>query len=276
MKPRGVANPPIDMDPNMTQLPDARFLHRLADAADAETMQRFRTRLDVQSKPKDGYKFDPVTDADRAAEIAIRAIIRDAYPDHAIEGEEFGVSGSGDIRWVIDPIDGTRPFLLGIPVWGTLVGVTEKGHAVSGMMSQPVTRERFWADRTGSWMQRDSKTIELKTSEKVDLADAILHTNSPEPILRNPQISFEALNRQVKMTRYGGECYAFAMLAAGHIDICFEFSLQPYDIVAIIPIIEKAGGVVTTLSGGNAAAGGPVVVAANSSLHAQVLKILNG
>lgn len=260
----------------MTELPDSLFLHRLADAADAETMQRFRTRLDVQSKPKDGYKFDPVTEADRAAEVAIRAMIGEVYPDHTIEGEEFGISGSGAIRWVIDPIDGTRPFLLGIPVWGTLIGVTENGFAVRGMMSQPVTGERFWADSTGSWMQRDEQISRLRTSDKVDLADAILHTNSPEPIKRNPQIAFEALNRQVKMTRYGGECYAFAMLAAGHIDICFEFSLQPYDIVAIIPIIEKAGGVVTTLSGGNAAVGGPVLIAANATLHAKVLEVLNG
>lgn len=259
----------------MSEIPDSMFLHRLADAADAETMQRFRTRLDVQSKPKDGFKFDPVTEADQAAEVAVRAIIGETYPDHTIEGEEFGVSGSGAIRWVIDPIDGTRPFLLGIPVWGTLIGVTEYGHAVCGMMSQPVTRERFWADRTGSWMRGNGETSRLKTSDKVNLAEAVLHTNSPEPIQRNPQIEFEALNRQVKMTRYGGECYALAMLAAGHIDICFEFSLQPYDIVAIIPIIEKAGGIVTTLSGGNAAAGGPVVMAANPVLHAKVLEVLN-
>lgn len=259
----------------MKRLPTQEFLHKLADVADIETMKRFRSNLHADSKPKPGYSFDPVTEADREAEKAIRQLIEAYYPEHSIFGEEFGIVGDGEIQWVIDPIDGTRPFLLGLPVWGTLIGITDQKRAVAGIMSQPVTGERFWAHDNESWMRRGDVQTRLKTRATASLADAILHTNSPEPIVRNPNISFMSLTEQVKMTRYGGECYAFAMLAAGHIDICFEFSLQPYDIVAIIPIVEGAGGVVSTIEGKRAENGGKILLSANETLHNAALEVLN-
>lgn len=255
-------------------LPTADFLHRLADAADDETLKRFRTPLETTSKPKDGYKFDPVTEADREAERVMRALISREFPDHSIMGEEFGLSGESAAQWVLDPIDGTRPFLLGIPVWATLIGFCVDGRAQAGLMSQPVTRERFWADETGSWMGTSAGKVKLKTSPQRDLSQAILHTNSPEGVRRNTDVHFEKLDELVKMTRYGGECYAFAMLVAGHIDLCVEFNLQPYDIVPLIPLIEAAGGVVTTFDGKQAESGGRILASANLELHQMALGVL--
>ncbi|MDF0661690.1 MULTISPECIES: histidinol-phosphatase [unclassified Rhizobium] len=258
------------------KLPTADFLHRLADLADRETVSRFRKPLETTTKPKEGYRFDPVTEADREAELAMRALISEEFPGHSIVGEEYGLTGTGACQWVLDPIDGTRPFLLGIPVWGTLIGFCEQGRSTAGMMSQPITRERFWAYDGESWLKTDNATTRLRTSTCAQLSDAVLHTNSPEGVRRNPDVRFDVLDEAVKMTRYGGECYAFAMLAAGHIDICVEFSLQPYDIVSLIPLIESAGGVVTTFDGSRAENGGRIIASANKDLHAAAISILTG
>ncbi|XTZ36697.1 histidinol-phosphatase [Salmonella enterica] len=258
-------------------LVDAAFLHELADAADKQTLPRFRsqTNLHVGSKPKEGYRFDPVTDADREAERVMRELINSRYPEHAIMGEEFGQTGSGPLQWVLDPVDGTRPFLCGLPVWGTLIGLTVDGQAQMGMMGQPFTAERFWADGKQAWHRSPQGTTQLHTRRDIPLEQAILHTTSPEPVARFPEVNFSALEKQTLMIRYGGECYAMAMLAAGQIDLCFEFALQPYDIVALIPIIEQAGGVVTTLSGDRPEAGGQILASGCPRLHEQALKILN-
>ncbi len=255
-------------------LPDTAFLHRLADLADAETMPRYRTDIAVDTKVKEGYSFDPVTEADREAEVAIRAEIGAHFPDHAILGEEFGLTGSGRVRWVLDPVDGTRPFICGLPVWGTLIGLTVDGRAELGMMSQPFTRERFWADRDGAWTERDGVRRPLATRDVGRLDRAIVHTTSPEHFGDDLAPGFARLKAAVRMICYGGECYAMAMIAAGRIDLAIEPSLQPYDIVALIPIIERAGGVVTRLDGGRAEEGGAVLVAATPALHAEALRIL--
>lgn len=256
-------------------IPDAAFLHYLADIADAETLPRYRHDLAIETKPKEGYTFDPVTEADREAEIAMRAAIGERFPDHAVLGEEMGLTGSGHHRWVLDPVDGTRPFICGLPVWGTLIGLTVDGRAELGMMSQPFTGERFWADRDGAWTQRNGVRQPLATRDIGDLDQAILHTTSPEHFGDDLAAGFERLKAAVRMTRYGGECYAMAMIAAGRIDLAIEPSLQPYDIVALIPIIERAGGVVTRLDGSRAEAGGAVLVSATAALHAEALRILN-
>lgn len=259
-------------------LPEVAFLHKLADAADRETLPRFRSSTDlaVSSKPKEGFRFDPVTEADREAEKAMRDLIAQRYPDHAVMGEEFGLSAGADgaPRWVLDPVDGTRPFLCGLPVWGTLIGLLHHGRAVMGMMSQPFTGERFYADGSQSWAEGAKGKVRLQTRQAVPLEQAILHTTSPES-LRQTSLNFAALDQAVLMTRYGGECYAMAMLAAGKIDCCVEFALQPYDIVALIPLIEQAGGKVTTPDGSRAEAGGTVIASGCPRLHQQILSILN-
>ncbi|HBO21977.1 MAG TPA: inositol monophosphatase [Providencia sp.] len=258
-------------------LPDSFFLHELANIAGKASLEHYRTNelIVLQNKPKADYRFDPVTQADKLAEKLMREYITAAYPDHAIIGEEYGISGSGSIQWVLDPIDGTRPFLCGLPLWANLIGVTHHGKAVMGMMSQPYIGERFWADANGSWTSSAHGHFRLETRKNIALNQAILHTNSPEPIATHPDIHFGSLTEQVLMTRYGGECYAMAMLAAGRIDACFEYALEPYDIVPLIPIIEQAGGVVTTLDGGRAEAGGAVLATGCPILHEQILTILN-
>ncbi|WP_226568975.1 histidinol-phosphatase [Mangrovibacter yixingensis] len=259
-------------------LPDIAFFHQLADAAAQQTVPRFRSaqELHVGSKPKEGFRFDPVTDADREAERAIRQIITEHYPEHSILGEEFGATGSGPLQWVLDPVDGTRPFLCGLPVWGTLIGLYEHGRARMGMMSQPFTQERFWADGNAAWWRSPYGERQLTSRKGISLSQAILHTTSPEPVPRFPGIHFTELAERVLMTRYGGECYAIAMVAAGHIDICVEYGLQPYDIAALVPLIEQAGGVITTLDGGRPEQGGDIVATGCPELHQQVLGCLNG
>ncbi|HEY0209920.1 histidinol-phosphatase [Acerihabitans sp.] len=260
----------------MSSLPDIHFFHQLAALSEDITLKSYRQRanLGVSNKPKEGFRFDPVTDADRATEKSLRKHIAAQFPDHAIMGEEFGNVGHGDFQWVIDPIDGTRPFLCGLPVWGTLIGLTHKGRAVMGMMSQPFTRERFWSDGDNAWTCGPLGEIRLRTRQNIQLDQAILHATAPESIALHAGNHFADLSRQVLMTRYGGECYAMAMLAAGFIDICVEYSMQPYDIVPLIPIIEAAGGIVTTLEGGRAENGGAIVACGSAALHADVLRIL--
>lgn len=257
--------------------PDVQFLHDLADAADKRTLQGYLNPhcIDISSKPKEGFRFDPVTNIDRETEFHLRSIISEHFPEHAILGEEYGASGQSIYQWVIDPIDGTRPFLCGIPVWGCLIGLMEKGKAVMGMMSQPYTGDRFWSDGKQSWFSGRFGERIIQTRQNVELHQAILHTTSPESVALYNDNNFDVLQEQTLMTRYGGECYAMAMLAAGHIDICVEYSLQPYDIVALIPIIENAGGVVTTIDGKRAEGGGAIVVSANAALHENVLNMLN-
>ncbi len=258
-------------------VPDIAFFHKLADAAQQETLSRFRSPIDlhVGTKPKEGFRFDPVTDADREAERAMRALISEYFPAHSIMGEEYGTTGGGPVQWVLDPVDGTRPFLCGLPVWGTLIGLTIDARAAMGMMAQPFTGERFWADGKQAWSSGPQGTRQLGTRKGIPLDRAILHTTSPEPIARHSAVNFAALAAGTLMTRYGGECYAMAMLAAGQIDICLEYSLQPYDIVALIPIIEQAGGVVTTLKGDRAESGGQVLACGCPRLHETALNILN-
>ena len=260
----------------MHNLPDISFFHRLADAAANVALAYYRKPIEVEEKLKPGYRFDPVTIADRKAEQVIRALIAAEFPDHAVLGEEFGESGQGPVKWIIDPIDGTRPFICGIPVWGTLIGLTVDGKARMGMMSQPFTGERFWATGTEAWTGGASGSSRLQTKTAGTLATAILHTNSPDRFPDFPDINFARLKDAALMTRYGGECYAFAMLAAGQIDLCLEPSLQPYDIAALIPIIEQAGGVVTNLAGKSAEDGGAVLASANRHLHEEALSLING
>ncbi|EKT63026.1 inositol monophosphatase family protein [Providencia burhodogranariea] len=262
---------------NKHSLPDSFFLHELANIAGKASLEHYRTNelTVLENKPKADYRFDPVTQADKLAEKLMREHIEHIYPNHSIMGEEYGITGEGPIQWVLDPIDGTRPFLCGLPLWANLIGLTVDGTATMGMMSQPYIGERFWADETGSWTSNRQGQYRLQTRKNVALEQAILHTTSPEPIENHPNIHFTELTRKVLMTRYGGECYAMAMLAAGRIDVCFEFALEPYDIVPLIPIIEQAGGRVTTLDGNRVEKGGAILATGCPILHEQILHILN-
>ncbi|WP_180899202.1 histidinol-phosphatase [Martelella soudanensis] len=255
-------------------LPDRKFFEKLADAAAAETLPRFRSGLDVDNKLSGG--FDPVTEGDRAAERAIRALIGERYPDHGILGEEHGAEGlKRECLWVIDPIDGTRAFISGVPVWGTLVGLYHNGRATLGMMDQPFTRERYFADGERSHYSGPGGPRVLKTRGCHALEEAVMFTTSPRIIADQLQNSYDRLEARVRLARYGTDCYAYCLVAAGFVDLVVETGLQPYDIGALIPIIEQAGGVVTTWQGGRPEDGGDIVAAATPDLHEAALSVLN-
>lgn len=255
--------------------PDRAFFDRLAEAARAETLPRFRSPLNVVNKEALG--FDPVTEGDRAAEAAIRAIIASEYPEHGILGEEHdNVGVDRDQVWVIDPIDGTRAFISGVPVWGTLIGFQEKGRAVMGMMDQPFTGERYFADGEHAWYSGPDGEQRINTRECDRLEDAILFTTSPHLFKGVEAKRFEAVQDKVRLFRYGIDCYAYVLLAAGHVDLVIETVLKPYDVGALIPIIEQAGGKITTWTGERPEAGGAIVAAGSEALHAQALAILSG
>ena len=253
----------------------AATLHQLADAAERETLTRFRAPLDVRNKLKSG--FDPVTEGDREAERAMRAVIDRRFPGHAIIGEEFGTkTGSDPWTWILDPIDGTRAFVSGLPLWGTLVGLYRDGRPHAGMLAQPFTGERYWCDGEAAWFARGDETTPLGTSAVEDLADATVLTTDPDLFEGAERRSWDRLAGEVQLRRYGCDCYAYAMVAAGHADLVVESGLHIYDIAALIPIVERAGGVVTGWDGMSAAQGGRVVAAANPTLHAAALTVLAG
>lgn len=249
------------------------FIRRIAAAAAAETLPRFRQSGTISNKLEGG--FDPVTEADREAELAIRALIKAEYPDHGILGEEHGIEkGSSSHVWVIDPIDGTRAFITGLPVWGTLVGLTVDGDAVAGLMAQPFTGELFYATGSSTRYEGPGGPRILQTRQTRNLSEATLMTTTPGMFQGEMRAAYDRLESKVKLARYGTDCYAYAMVAAGHADLVCEVGLKPYDIVALIPVIEKAGGVVTTFTGGPAEKGGNVIAAATPELHAAAMEVL--
>lgn len=251
------------------------FLRQLAAAAARETLPRFRAHLAVENKKAGG--FDPVTEADRGAELAIRDLIRRTYPDHGIIGEEFGKENEdAEHVWVIDPIDGTRAFITGLPVWGTLTGLKHKGRAVAGFMSQPFTDELYYCDGKSSYYEGPGGASRLSTRAISELGDATILTTTPALYAGEKRERYERLEKSCRLARYGTDCYAFAMLASGFADIVCETDLNSYDIVALIPIIEQAGGCVTRWDGGRAEEGGDVLAAGTRQLHEKALKVLNG
>lgn len=252
----------------------AEVAHAMADAAAAAILPHFRARdLDDENKASDGY--DPVTIADRAAEQAMREVLADMRPDDAILGEEFGAqSGSSGFTWVLDPIDGTRGFVSGTPTWGVLIAVGDGNGPFLGMIDQPYIRERFWGVDGDAHMCGPLGQHALATRAPRPLSDAVLFTTFPEVGTEAERAGFEAVAQGVKLVRYGMDCYAYALLAAGQIDLVIEAGLNSYDIQAPIGLIEAAGGVVTDWSGHSVHNGGRVVAAANADIHRAALDIL--
>lgn len=249
------------------------FFDALADAASAAILPHFRTALAVENKLEGA--FDPVTIADKAGEVAMRKLIEATHPDHGILGEEFGNVGLDRERvWVLDPVDGTRSFIAGIPLWGTLIGLRAGGRAVQGMMAQPFTGERFYGDGVTATYTGPGGERSLKTRSCADISQATLFTTSLRPFSDREREAYLSVEAQAKLVRYSADCYAYCMVAAGQADLVIEAGLQPYDITALIPVIEGAGGVVTSWTGGSAADGGRVVASGDRRLHDQVLKLL--
>ena len=254
--------------------PDRAFFDRLADAASVETLPRFRAGVDVVNKQAGG--FDPVTEGDRAAETAIRALIMADFPGHGILGEEHESIGlDRESVWVIDPIDGTRAFISGLPTWGTLIGLYEQGRARMGMIDQPFTRERYFADGEKTLYRGPDGERRLAVRDCGDLSRATLFTTSPHLFAGEEAERYRAVESRVQLFRYGVDCYAYALLAAGHIDLVIESGLKPYDVGGVIPVVEQAGGVMTTWDGGRAEMGGRIIAAGSRAVHEQALRLLN-
>lgn len=250
--------------------------HAVADAARLAVLPYFRSvGLGADNKVCDG-SFDPVTEADRAAEIAMRSVLADLRPDDAIFGEEFGVqAGRSGLTWVLDPIDGTRAFLSGAPTWGVLIAVSNETGPIYGIIDQPYIEERFEGGLGCAALDGPRGTMPLHVRGDRPLADAILFTTFPEVGTPAEQAGFEQVMHCMKLTRYGLDCYAYAMLAAGQIDLVIEAGLQAYDIGAPIAVIEAAGGIVTDWQGRPAHGGGRVLAAAGRQQHAAALAILS-
>jgi len=252
----------------------ARVAHLLADAARPETLRHFRTGLNSDNKAGVGG-FDPVTIADRNAEAAMRALLAELRPDDAILGEEFGAQpGTTGLTWVLDPIDGTRGYISGTPTWGVLVSVAGPDGPLFGLIDQPYIGERFmggWgrAEVTGPMGQSP-----LATRPPQALAEATVLTTFPEVGTEAEGRAFHDVASKARLTRYGMDCYGYALLAAGQVDLVIEAGLQPYDIHAPISVVTAAGGIVTDWHGNPAHEGGRALAAANAEIHAEALAIL--
>ena len=259
----------------MTAIDFAAFVDELA-AVSGETIRPFfRSALGVENKSRSGG-FDPVTQADRAAEAAMRALIKRTFPEHGVVGEELGADRpDAEYVWVLDPIDGTKSFICGLPAWGTLIALTRNGVPIYGMMHQPFTREHFTGDGSAARYRGPAGDRALRVRPCASLRDAVLLTTSPLLMQDADRTAFQRVEQLVRLPRYGGDCYSYCMLAAGHLDLVVETELKPYDIAALIPIITGAGGIVTTWEGKPAQAGGRIIAAGDPRVHAAAMKLLN-
>lgn len=250
------------------------FALELARVSAAEILPFFRrdNRVDVKS----GAVWDPVTEADRAGERAMRALIERRYPDHGILGEEYGVkeSRSGFV-WVLDPVDGTRAFICGMPTWGTLIGLNFEDAPAIGVMNQPFVGETFHGNPQGAWSTHSGDTRKLQVRAARPLAEAILTTTAPE--LYRSQYEKDVLAKlteAARLTRYGGDAYFFCLMAAGQIDVAMDAQMETYDIAPLVPIIRGAGGMVQTWTRGDASRGGNVIATSAQSLMDEALALI--
>ena len=249
------------------------FARDIAEAAGQAILPHFRAAIPVEDKGG-AAGYDPVTVADRAAESVIRARIAERHPDHGLRGEEHGWQhGSSRETWVIDPIDGTRSFIMGQLHWATLIALNDGTRPVLGVVHQPFVGETFFAAAGGPAMwSRGSERRVLATRACPDLRQAIVATTDPRHF-RSPrqQAAWAAVTTGAKLVRYGGDCYCYTQLAMGLTDVVIETGLMAYDIQALIPLIEAAGGVVTDWAGGSCAEGGDVLACGDPALHAALL-----
>ncbi len=259
----------------MTAIDFAAFVDELATVSGETIRPFFRSALGVENKSHTGG-FDPVTQADRAAEAAMRALIKRTFPEHGVVGEEFGADRpDAEYVWVLDPIDGTKSFICGLPAWGTLIALTRGGVPIYGMMHQPFTREHFSGDGRGAHYRGPAGDRALQVRPCAELRDAIMLTTSPLLMNEADRQAFRRVERQVRLSRYGGDCYAYCVLAAGHVDLLIETELKPHDVLALIPIIEGAGGIITTWDNGRPHNGGRIIAAGDKRVHEHAMALLN-
>jgi histidinol phosphatase-like enzyme (inositol monophosphatase family) len=251
------------------------FAHTLADAAGHVIRPYFRKRIEIIDKGKGA--FDPVTEADRRAEEVIGELIAKTYPEDGVLGEEYGEKqGSSGYRWLIDPIDGTRAFIVGITLWGTLIALEHKGKPVIGILDQPILNERFVGAGGKATLTTPEATVALRTRACERLADAVVTTTHPYAYFTPEQMNlFDHLSRKARMSRFHGDCYSYGVLAMGFVDLVVEADLKPWDTAALIPIVEGAGGMITDWKGAPVLGGGSVIAAGDARVHAEAVKLLS-
>jgi myo-inositol-1(or 4)-monophosphatase len=252
------------------------FAHRLADASGAAIRPYFRQRIDVANKRQDA--FDPVTEADKGAERAIRAVIEAERPQDAILGEEYGERpGHSGWRWVLDPVDGTRCFITGRHEWGSLIALEKDQVPVLGILDQPVLGERFIGVNGKAQLHQAGHVMPLSVRPCADVGEAVLCATDPSAYMTEPQqAAFARVKARARLTRYHGDCYIFAMLAMGFVDLVVEGVFRRWDVAAVIPLVECAGGIVTNWQGGPWREGDAVLAAGDARLHAQAVALLAG
>ncbi len=249
--------------------------NEVADAARQAILPYFRS-IDLRQENKLAAGFDPVTEADREAERKMREILSRKCPADGILGEEFGMhTGTSGLTWVLDPIDGTRGFISGTPTWGVLIAVSDNSGPRYGLIDQPYIGERFVGYEAHAVLKGPRGETSLRTKMRRDLSEATVFTTFPEVGSETEKAAFHSVAQRAKLTRYGMDCYAYALLAAGQIDLVIEAGLQAYDIQAPIAVIQAAGGIVTDWTGAPAHTGGRAIAAANAEIHAEALEILS-
>ncbi len=250
--------------------------HELADVARVATLAHFR-KPGLSAETKEAERFDPVTIADRLAEEQMRAVLARRRPDDGILGEEYGpVQGSSGLTWVLDPIDGTRGYLSGTPTWGVLISVRDDQGPLYGIIDQPYIGERFEGGLGLAQVTGPMGTAPLSARPPRPLGEAILFSTFPEVGTAEEGLAFRRVAAATRLVRYGTDCYAYALIAAGQIDLVIEAGLQAYDVQAPIAVIEAAGGMVTDWQGRPCHGGGQVLAAANAGVHAAAMTLLNG
>lgn len=247
-----------------------QFAEELARAARAQTLARWLEACPVEDKGTSA--FDPVTDADRQAERAMRALIRARYPDHGATGEEWADEpGSGPYCWSLDPIDGTRSFICGLPTWTTLIALLERGEPVLGMIDAPCLDETYFGLGDSAWVCRNGRRTTIRTSGCQELSSARLSTTDPFLFTPAAAGAFDTVRKQARTIRYGHDGYAYARLAAGTLDLVIESGLKPHDYHALVPLVSAAGGTIGDWHGGRDFPGGNIIAASTPQLFEEAL-----
>ena len=250
------------------------FALKLAKAARHETLERFSRGCAVENKAGDGA-FDPVTEADRTAETAMRELIGQNFPDHGIQGEEYSDrAAKGRYSWSLDPIDGTRSFVCGLPSWVTLIALLDDNQPVAGLIDSPCLNEIYIGEAGQAFVQARDVKAPLKTSGCTSLGDARLSTTDPYLFEGHAQEMFEQLRSLARTVRWGYDGYAYARLAAGTLDLVVECGLKPHDYNALIPIVRGAGGTFGDWRGGSDFAQGNIIAAASRELYMAAVSIM--
>jgi histidinol phosphatase-like enzyme (inositol monophosphatase family) len=241
------------------------FAVDLARAAGEVILPLFRADIDNENKARPGERYDPVTAADRASETVIRKLIGQRYPDHGVLGEEFGADrAEAEFVWVIDPIDGTRAFMAGLPLWTTLIALRHRGRPVIGLIAQPYLGEVFVGGPHGSRILKGGAETRLKTRSCPKLTDAIVSTTDPGLFHGAEAGAFAQVRAAARLVRLGCDAYAYAMVALGRIDLVIESGLKAWDYEPLIPVIEGAGGTVANWRGEAVDGTGQIVAAGDA------------